>query len=33
MTQSFFQTSPKVREAIGTAFANDPKLYTIAWEN
>ena len=28
-----YQTSPKVREAIGTAFANDPKLYTIAWEN
>ncbi len=28
-----YQTSPKVREAIGTAFANDRKLYTIAWEN
>ncbi len=28
-----YQTSPKVREAIGVAFANDPKLYTIAWEN
>ena len=27
-----YQTSPKVRQAIGTAFANDPKLYTIAWE-
>lgn len=27
-----YQTSPKVRSAIGTAFANDPKLYTIAWE-
>ncbi len=28
-----YQTSPKVRAAIGTAFADDPKLYTIAWEN
>lgn len=27
-----YQTSPKVRETIGRAFANDPKLYTIAWE-
>lgn len=27
-----FHTSPKVREAIGKAFANDPKLYAIAWD-
>ena len=26
-----YQTSPKVRETIGKAFANDDKLYTIAW--
>ncbi|WP_182085294.1 MetQ/NlpA family ABC transporter substrate-binding protein [Aureimonas sp. ME7] len=30
---NIYQSSPKVRAAIGTAFANDPKLYTIAWEN
>ncbi|KQT52464.1 MULTISPECIES: MetQ/NlpA family ABC transporter substrate-binding protein [unclassified Aureimonas] len=29
---TIYQTSPKVRETIGKAFANDPKLYTIAWE-
>ena len=27
-----FHTSPKVREAIGKAFANNPKLYAIAWD-
>ena len=26
-----YQTSPKVRATIGKAFADDPKLYTIAW--
>ncbi|ALN74740.1 MetQ/NlpA family ABC transporter substrate-binding protein [Aureimonas sp. AU20] len=30
---SIYQTSPKVREAIGKAFADNPKLYTIAWQN
>lgn len=29
---SIYQTSPKVRAAIGKAFANDPKLFTIAWD-
>lgn len=28
-----YQTSPKVREAIAKAFANDPKLYALAWLN
>lgn len=27
-----YQTSPKVRAAIGKAFANNPALYTLAWE-
>ncbi len=27
-----YQTSPKVRAAIGKAFANNPKLYTLAWD-
>ena len=27
-----YHRSPKVREAIAKAFANDPKLYTIAWQ-
>lgn len=27
-----FHSSTKVREAVGKAFANDPKLYAIAWE-
>ncbi|WP_020187996.1 MetQ/NlpA family ABC transporter substrate-binding protein [Methylopila sp. 73B] len=27
-----YHSSPKVREAIGKAFANNPKLYAIAWE-
>lgn len=27
-----YQTSPKVRAAIGHAFADDPKLYTLAWD-
>ncbi len=27
-----FHTSPVVRTAIGHAFADDPKLYTLAWD-
>ena len=27
-----FHTAPSVRTAIGKAFANDPKLYTLAWD-
>ncbi len=27
-----YQTSPKVRAAIGHAFADDPRLYTLAWD-
>ncbi|WP_026363267.1 MetQ/NlpA family ABC transporter substrate-binding protein [Methylopila sp. M107] len=27
-----YQTSPKVKAAIGKAFANNPTLYTLAWE-
>lgn len=27
-----FHTSPTVRTAIGHAFADDPKLYTLAWD-
>ncbi|MET0313168.1 MAG: MetQ/NlpA family ABC transporter substrate-binding protein [Hansschlegelia sp.] len=27
-----YQTSPKVRAAIAKAFANNPTLYTLAWE-
>jgi D-methionine transport system substrate-binding protein len=29
---AIYQTSPKVRAAIGKAFANNPKLYTLAWD-
>ena len=29
---SIYQTSPKVRAAIGKAFADNPKLYTLAWD-
>lgn len=28
-----YQTSPKVRAAISKAFADNPKLYTLAWES
>ena len=29
---SIYQTSPKVRAAIGKAFADNPRLYTLAWD-
>ncbi len=29
---SIYQTSPKVRAAISKAFADNPKLYTLAWD-